>query len=500
MVGTFDVAYNFKAKDVSFSNVSRGIQRELKETSRAAKVSTKQLVLMNKGMVAITSGIRTAGLSFAAFFGARATISTLATFSDSMARVRAVSQGTAEDFFILREQAKKLGETTRFSASEAAQGMAFLGQAGFDMKKIFEAMPQVLTLAAAANMDLATAADITSNIMSGFGSNAAETQRIVDLLAVAAARTNTNVQQIGQAMKNAAPVSKSFGLSMEETVSILGVFADTGIQAGKAGTDLNRVLSRLATPTKAARKILARYNITQEDLNFQSLGFSEVMKRIQPILKNQTAAFKVFGQRGVVTAAILGDNIDRLDELKVVMQGSEGQAKKMATTMEDTLGGDIRSLKSAVQGLTLSTGDRGLVKGFRVAIQTATLFTRAMAGSTEAVKEMNIATRALFEIVTSPKWIGVGLKKISFFGEERKQQREIFERMRELKEESQRRKAAVQALDVPITERVLRTENRSVVDINANFGNLPPQTNIMAEARGDVETNLGMNMQFAGGV
>src|SRR5699024_4654661 len=129
----------------------------------------------------------------------------------------------------LKEQARELGSTTRFSATEASEGMSFLAQAGYETNQIMDAMPGLLDLAASSNMDLGRAADIASNIISGFNLNAEETGRVSDVLAKGASTANTNVEQLGNAMEVVAPIGQMVGLEIEGLTAGIGRMSDAGI-------------------------------------------------------------------------------------------------------------------------------------------------------------------------------------------------------------------------------------------------------------------------------
>src|SRR5699024_3007754 len=76
-------------------------------------------------------------------------VKTGAQFDDQMSSVKAGTGSTGTEMEKLREQAKKLGRDTRFSATEAAEGMEMLARAGFETDEIMNALPDVLNLAAA---------------------------------------------------------------------------------------------------------------------------------------------------------------------------------------------------------------------------------------------------------------------------------------------------------------------------------------------------------------
>jgi TP901 family phage tail tape measure protein len=145
-------------------------------------------------------------------FGATA-IKTAGDFEAAMNRVAGITRATGVEFQQLENLAKELGATTQFSASQAADAMGFLAMAGFDTNQIISALPGTLELAAAGNLDLARAADIASNVLTGYGLQAEEVGRVNDVLALASISANTNVEQLGNAFKFVAPVASAMGVS-----------------------------------------------------------------------------------------------------------------------------------------------------------------------------------------------------------------------------------------------------------------------------------------------
>ena len=177
-------------------------------------------------------------------------------FEAGMSRVQALSGATGAEFEALRKTALELGRTTVFSASQAAEGMQYLAMAGFKTNEIIAAMPGVLNAAAAGQVDLATAADITSNVLSGFGLKAEEAARVADVLTKAFTSSNTTMESLGETMKYAAPVAAAAGFALEEVAAAAGMLGDAGIQGSQAGTTLRAIMLRLINPPKQAAEAL----------------------------------------------------------------------------------------------------------------------------------------------------------------------------------------------------------------------------------------------------
>ena len=162
---------------------------------------------------------------------------------------------------------KEIGRTTQFSATQAAGAGNYLAMAGWNAEKIDAGLPSVVNLAIAFGAGVETAADILSNIQTGFGidTSAASIRHLADVLTYTVTHSNQNLQQLGETMKYAAPVAKMFGSSLEETAALTKFMADAGIQGSMAGTSLRATMLRLVAPPKKASKAMQENGITVDD-------------------------------------------------------------------------------------------------------------------------------------------------------------------------------------------------------------------------------------------
>ena len=202
------------------------------------------------GLGAAGGAALSAGVAFTAVSAAvRGAISSHMDFEQSMQDVLAVSQATEGEMKSLSNRARELGATTKFTATQAGEGMLFLSMAGLSAQDSLEAITDSLHLAAAGNLELASAADIVTNVMSGLQLAASDVGKIADVLALAASSANTNVEQLGVALSYVGPVGSKAGLELEDLAAAIGVLSDNGIQAERAGTGLRAVIASLLNPT-----------------------------------------------------------------------------------------------------------------------------------------------------------------------------------------------------------------------------------------------------------
>src|SRR5699024_6573503 len=134
--------------------------------------------------------------------------------------------------------------TTAFSATQVTEGMQFLSMSGYETNEIISAMPGLLDAAAAGQVELGAAADITSNILSGFGMEASETGMVADVQTKAFRSSNTSMECLSETMKYVARMAHAAGFSLEETAAAAGILGDAGIQGSQAGTTLRSAMPR----------------------------------------------------------------------------------------------------------------------------------------------------------------------------------------------------------------------------------------------------------------
>lgn len=351
-------------------NALNSTTQKIKALEEAAKRASSRVRIMGERMDSIGGKMRSVGSSVAMTsgiaFGGLAMVMKDAVqvgidFEKQMSKVKAISGGSAAEVSKLREQAKELGATTVFTASQAADAQGFLAMAGFKVNDIYDAMPGMLSLAAAGQLELGAAADITSNIMSAFALKAKESGHASDVIAYAAANANTNVEQMGEAMKFLAPNANSLGWGMEESAAAIMAFGDAGLQGSIAGQAFGTSLIRLATPARKAQKEIDRLGFEFFDAagNMKSLPkvVAEMEKGMKGMTKEQQAAtlktivgaeaykhWAILLQKG---SKALGDNTKELEK-------SDGAAKKMADTMLDNAHGSIVAFQSALEGAKIN--------------------------------------------------------------------------------------------------------------------------------------------------
>lgn len=308
-----------------------------------------KLESVGAGMRRLTAVAAAAGAAVAGFITQKA-IGTAARFEESIARINAVAGGSPAELKKLEDAARKAGQETQFSATQAASALEALAKAGLDADSAIAALPATTQLAAAGGIDLGRAAEHVTAAMAGFGLEATESARIADVLAMGANSSKTSVDGLAQAMSYAAPTAQSVGLSLEATVAIVGKFADAGIDASRAGTALNSILSQFMNDGSSFRREMAAIGITTND-------FESALKQLAASGdKGKKAIIAVGQEAGPALRALLNQGMPALDELKAKLQDAGGSAADTAAKMQDNLPGAMRSLGSVWESILITLG------------------------------------------------------------------------------------------------------------------------------------------------
>ena len=279
-------------------------------------------------------------------------------FEASMSHVQAVTGATGSEMAKLEDMARELGETTKFSATQAAEAMGFLGMAGFDTNQIMSSMPGLLDLAAAGQLELGRAADIATNIVSGFNMTAEDTGMVSDVLAKAAASANTSVEQLGAAMSYVAPVASGAGLSLQETAAAIGVLSDNGIQGERAGTALRGVIASLQNPVGGTARALEKLGLSAEDVDPTMNSLADILRKLESAGIDSKTAMELVGvEAGPALIAMLNKGSGGLGKFTKDLADSDGAAAQMAETMSDNTKGSLQEFQSALEGIALAFAD-----------------------------------------------------------------------------------------------------------------------------------------------
>ena len=367
------------------------------------------LTSVGQKLLPLSTGI--AGLGVAA-------VKTTADFDSEMSKVSAISGATGTDLDKLRGKAREMGAKTKFSASEAAQGMQYMAMAGWKTQDMMDGLEGIMNLAAASGEDLASTSDIVTDALTAFGLSAKDSSHFSDILAAASSNANTNVSMMGETFKYAAPVLGSLGYTAEDAALAIGLMANAGIKSSQAGTSLRGAITNLAKPTDTVAAAMDKYGISLTDSSGKMLSLRELMEQLRQKLgglseaEQAQAAAALFGKNAMsgMLAIINGSDKD-FEKLAGAIDNCDGSSEKMANTMNDNLQGQITILMSQLQELAISFGEI-LMPKIRDIVTHIQNFVDKLNAMDEGQKE-TILRIGMFVAALAPMLMGLG-KVITF--------------------------------------------------------------------------------------
>lgn len=409
---TGEVSKEQQALERDIVETRKSLEELEKEYSSFGSVGAQKLQAAGKAMQDFGDKITSAGKTLTTKVTApivgvgAAAVKTTVDFDSQMSKVAAISGATDEEFEALRKKAIQMGGDTKFSATEAAQAMEYMAMAGWKTDDMLNGISGIMNLAAASGEDLASTSDIVTDAMTAFGMSAKDSGHFADVLAAASTNSNTNVGMLGESFKYAAPIAGSFGYSVEDVATALGLMANAGIKASQGGTSLRSLLKNLSKPTDTVYAAMERLGISLQTDDGRMKSLSEIMGDLRKSFGNINMPVSEFNERvqtldqqledGEITQkkydkeleeltkqaygaegaekaraaamlagttgmsgllAIVNASDDDYDKLTKAINGSGNAAQDMADKMQDNLGGQLTSIKSKTETLAISFGD-----------------------------------------------------------------------------------------------------------------------------------------------
>lgn len=375
---------------------------EIQVDSRDAVNASRNLNLLGgsvnsaeRSLLSFGNAVRLAATSMAGLAFGKA-IQEMASFETKLLQLKALTSATTEQMKLMEKQARELGATTAFSAQQAAQAQGVLASAGLKVNEIMSATPKVLQLAAAGSLDLAKAAEIATGTMKALGLGLSDLGRINDVFATVAANSSTNAQEIGEAMKNAAPLSRAFGVSLEMTAAAIGIAADNQIKGSEAGNNYKAMLVALGNDTKEHIEIAKKHGLTYADLDVKTRGLDAVMLSLGKANLSGAEALKLFGSDAAAMGLIMAANAVKLKESEAALHGVTGAAEKQSDVLNQGLTKAWDALKGTLSEAALQLGDSGVKGGLTDVIQAASGVISIYEGMGQKFKESNKLTDEQF--------------------------------------------------------------------------------------------------------
>ena len=320
-----------------------------------------------------------------AFYGAVSAITGIMNqvmqYDQSLKDLQAITSATDYQTELFGETIKEVAGKTKFSAQEVAEGMKNLGQAGFSAAETIEVIGEAATLATGTLSNFETVTDLLTTTIRAYHLEASEAGRLTDLFANAINRSKLDVDKLRVAFNYLASVADKANISVDDSVTLMGMLANAGVRASTIGTSLRQVLEGLVSPNKELKEAIARAGYTVDQFVVTAANpLEDVIRRLQQVVPDAAAAFDLFGIRGApAISAITEHGVQGFMEMKNSMQEA-GSAAKMAEIQMEGLANKAKNMKDKFELVAIALGEAGLKSALEVVIDLGRGFADMLAG------------------------------------------------------------------------------------------------------------------------
>lgn len=361
-------------------------------------------------------------------------ITTGMNFDSAMSQVGATMGLTQDEinstdgvFQKLRKTALEMGSTTKFSSTEASQGLNYLAMAGLDADTMMKALPITLQMAGASGIDLATTCDKLTNIMSALGLASKDSATymdnmgaVTDVFALTSTKANTDVMGLYESISQVGATARVMQDPLTELSVATGILADNDIQASESGTILRNLLLSLTAPTDKAKKSMDELGFSAFDTNGELRPMQDILQELNEKFSKMTTEEKmnimnkIFNKTDLKGInALLGDSGDRWDELQIAIEECEGATEQMYKTQNDNLLGSLTELSSAIEGFKIALSDK-LTPAIRPVVESMTKLVQEISKVIQGTEDANPVLKALAVVLTALAGAFVSVKIASF--------------------------------------------------------------------------------------
>ena len=364
----FSISYKYQIQDL-YSGPLAKIRKATDKFNRTVKKTKTSMKGFSKRM----SGLQSTAAALGGVIGGTALVGNFVSFETAMNVAKGQTKATDEQFAALSETAKKLGSTTQFSATQAAQGIGMLGKNGLDATKIMNgAIDAALLLSAATGTDLSNSADIATDVMSNFGKKASDLGGIVNKLAGVTLNSKFDIDDYRLALGQAGGVAGEFGVSLSDFNTSIAAIAPLFAAGSEAGTGFKTFLQRLNPESKEAAKYMRLIGILTKDGKnqfFDAAGSMKSMAEISQVLNKALSGLSdqqlskagkmIFGTDAIRVAIGLSKiSAEEFENLSKAI--ANVSAQKLAEDRMRGLGGVLRETKSVLESLNIAIFESGL--------------------------------------------------------------------------------------------------------------------------------------------
>lgn len=272
---------------------------------------------------------------------------TISNFEQANANLASILGATSDQMEVLEKAAIQLGSSTRYSASQVTGLQTELAKLGFTVKEITDMSPAVLNFAGSVGTDLASAASLAGVALRSFNLQSDQTEDALGTMAVACNKSALSFEYLQNSFSTIAPVAKTYGLSLKDTIALLGTLANAGFDASSAATATRNILLNLSDTNGKLAKALGGSVHSFEDI-------MAAMKKLRDQGVDLNTTLELTDKRSVAAFNTFLDGAESAMTLRGELENVDGELQTMADQRANTVEGAIDGMKSAWEGLVLS--------------------------------------------------------------------------------------------------------------------------------------------------
>ena len=272
---------------------------------------------------------------------------TISNFEQANANLASILGATSDQMEKMEKAAIALGSSSRYTATQVTELQTELAKLGFTTDQIVAMQKSVLNFAGSVGTDLASAAALAGVALRSFDLRADQTEDALGTMAVACNKSALSFTYLQNSFSTIAPVAKTYGLSLKDTIALLGTLANAGFDASSAATATRNILLNLSdTNGKLAKALGGTVN------SFGDIMKAMIQLREQGVDLNDT--LELTDKRSVAAFNTFLDGAENALELRDALEKVDGELQKIADQRAATVEGAIDGMKSAWEGLVLS--------------------------------------------------------------------------------------------------------------------------------------------------
>ncbi|MGP1438297.1 MAG: phage tail tape measure protein [Treponema sp.] len=360
---------------------------------------------------------------------ASASLDTFSQFQQSMQNTFSVMGASSSEMKLLEDAAKKMGESTRFSASQASNALYALGSAGQSASEAVNSLQGVLRLAGATGAELGFTSETVAATLSQFNLQANKASHIADVYSKAISKSQANITKLAYSMKYVGPVASGLGISLETTTAALMKLYNTGYGGEQAGTYLKQAFQKLASGTQDLKNKLQELGLSYNDVNPQTRNFADIINTLKEKNIGITESIAIFGETaGGAMAKLIEEGGDAIATMEGLLKSSEGSAEEMQKIQNASFANTKAELLSAMEAVQITTGSilepamNTLAQGFTEILKTINglpigvqTFITTMAGASTAIVPFLTMPALITRIKKSMDLLNVSMLKSPIF-------------------------------------------------------------------------------------